>query len=631
MSRVFISYRRDDSAHVTGRIFDRLKNHFDKKVLFRDVDTIPYGRDFREVIQEAVEGCEILLAVIGPAWLDARNEKGERRLDKPSDFVRLEIEAAMKRGITVIPLLIAPARMPEEELLPESLRQLVYLNGPEVRRDPDFHSDMDRLIRVLTVKLGDGASGEERTPKTLSDELHGPLAGQQSPRQAQLDRERAERMSFWQRSGQPQQWAAKHLDGWTAAEWTALINELKASPFWPLKIDEVGAMLERMRDELRARRAFKAAARQRAEETPVRAKPAKPAQEPARRPCPRCACVGGLAVKKKREPISNEDRVKTKGNRNDSQEDTDLIIECQYCTYLILKRHLALPRLRFPVLSVSAGGTTFMVATAYDRFRKRTASTTAVIQPIWSSEKERFDMNAKLILQHRVRVGATVWDFAGTEPLLLHLKDNNPGGANTALVCLFDYPGEILEEVPATELMKSNAARMDGFILLLDPTQLYDDGDITLDDQLRMLEEFFDFARREREIPIGEVIPIPVAVCIPKFDLLPTRNPIGGPSIMFIRELLETMNPPPKQMTPEILWERSGLVEQMLPLIFPGVDIRSFMEGHFGKRVMFFPMSAVSLFEDELGETDLSKRTMDPFGVTEPIVWLLHMYGYQMF
>src|SRR5262245_55391908 len=110
MPRVFISYRRDDSAHITGRIFDRLRAHFGDKVLFRDVDTIPYGRDFREVIREAVEDCTVLLAVIGPVWVDSRNEEGERRLDDPYDFVRLEIETALKRGITVIPLLVAPAR-----------------------------------------------------------------------------------------------------------------------------------------------------------------------------------------------------------------------------------------------------------------------------------------------------------------------------------------------------------------------------------------------------------------------------------------------------------------------------------------------------------------------------------------
>jgi hypothetical protein len=154
MSRVFISYRRDDSADVTGRIFDRLRLHFEQKsVVFRDVDNIPFGRDFRDVIKEAVESCEVLLAVIGPTWVDIRNEDGERRLDDPNDFVRLEIEAALKRKIPVIPLLVNRAGMPKDVQLPDSLQQLAFRHGCEIRHDPDFHRDMNRLIRELTKML----------------------------------------------------------------------------------------------------------------------------------------------------------------------------------------------------------------------------------------------------------------------------------------------------------------------------------------------------------------------------------------------------------------------------------------------------------------------------------------------
>jgi hypothetical protein len=127
------------------------------------------------------------------------------------------------------------------------------------------------------------------------------------------------------------------------------------------------------------------------------------------------------------------------------------------------------------------------------------------------------------------------------------------------------------------------------------------------------------------------VIPVPVAVCIPKFDLLLSDNPIGGQSVQYIRELMENLSPPPRQMTLEVLRERSELVEQMLPLMFPGADIRGIIEGYFGKQLLFFPMSSVSLFEHELGVRELERRTIAPFGVAEPMVWLLHMHGYQVF
>ncbi len=84
MTRVFISYRRDDSADVTGRIFDRLRAHFDKQVLFRDVDVIPFGSDFRQVIRKAVEDCQVLLAVIGPTCSTTRTTSSVWRSKPPS-------------------------------------------------------------------------------------------------------------------------------------------------------------------------------------------------------------------------------------------------------------------------------------------------------------------------------------------------------------------------------------------------------------------------------------------------------------------------------------------------------------------------------------------------------------------
>jgi len=166
-------------------------------------------------------------------------------------------------------------------------------------------------------------------------------------------------------------------------------------------------------------------------------------------------------------------------------------------------------------------------------------------------------------------------------------------------------------------------------MMFLDPTQLY--GDTTLDMQLSFLDEFLSHMRRKRGVKVGSVIPVPVAVCIPKFDLLLTDNPIGGQSVQYIRELNENLNPPPRQTSAEVVRERSELVEQMLPLMFPGADIRGVLEGYFGKQLMFFPLSSVSLHEHELGVKDLAHRNINPFGVTEPILWLLHMHGYEVF
>jgi hypothetical protein len=151
---IFISYRRTDSADVAGRIYDRLVGKFGKSLIFKDVDSIPLGFDFKEYLGRHVGECDVLLAIIGDRWLDTHDSSGRRRLDDPTDFVRIEIESALDRNIPVIPLMVRGASMPREEDLPPSLRKLVYRNGIPIRSDPDFHRDMDRLISALERYVG---------------------------------------------------------------------------------------------------------------------------------------------------------------------------------------------------------------------------------------------------------------------------------------------------------------------------------------------------------------------------------------------------------------------------------------------------------------------------------------------
>jgi len=145
---IFISYRRQDSADATGRIYDRLIQHFGRGQVFKDVDSIPLGVDFREHLGNVVGRCTTLIAVIGPQWASVVGANG-RRLDDKSDFVRVEIEAALARNIPVIPVLVGGAALPADTDLPPSLGAITYRNGISVRPDPDFHRDMDRLIAGL--------------------------------------------------------------------------------------------------------------------------------------------------------------------------------------------------------------------------------------------------------------------------------------------------------------------------------------------------------------------------------------------------------------------------------------------------------------------------------------------------
>lgn len=153
MTSIFISYRREISQDIVGRIYDRLEERFGRDSIFMDIDTIPPGVDFRKHLDDAVHNGDVLLAVIGEGWLDVRyrdgDRQGERRLDDPGDFVRIEIEWALQRGIAVIPVLTNGAKMPSAAELPQGLTQLAFRNAAEIRSGRDFHTHVDRLIRNI--------------------------------------------------------------------------------------------------------------------------------------------------------------------------------------------------------------------------------------------------------------------------------------------------------------------------------------------------------------------------------------------------------------------------------------------------------------------------------------------------
>lgn len=149
MPKIFMSYRRADSADSAGRIYDRLVERYERPNIFKDVDSIPPGVNFADYIADSIKQSDIALIVIGPNWLDASAGWNRRRLDDPGDFVRLEIETALRLGCVVIPVLVGGAKLPSARRLPESLRPLLRQNGIEVRRDPDFALDMQRLFEAI--------------------------------------------------------------------------------------------------------------------------------------------------------------------------------------------------------------------------------------------------------------------------------------------------------------------------------------------------------------------------------------------------------------------------------------------------------------------------------------------------
>ncbi len=153
MPRICLSYRRSDSAAVAGRIYDRLAARYGTEAVFMDITGIPYGADFRERILKAWQGAELLIAVIGPAWLGKKTE-GPGRIHERLDPVRVEIETALRRDMPVIPVLVGGASMPSHNELPRSIGKLAYRNGMPVDSSLDFEPHMQRLLTAIDRALG---------------------------------------------------------------------------------------------------------------------------------------------------------------------------------------------------------------------------------------------------------------------------------------------------------------------------------------------------------------------------------------------------------------------------------------------------------------------------------------------
>src|SRR5262249_35862761 len=147
-SKIFINYRREDSIAIAGRLHDRLAEAFGRDNLFMDIDNIPIGINFDEYLKNEMADCDAVLSVIGPNWLNAKDETGQRRLDKPDDFVAIEISIALAGDIFVVPVLVDGTRMPVASELPNSLKPLALRNAIQLR-NTSFGSDADRLIAKM--------------------------------------------------------------------------------------------------------------------------------------------------------------------------------------------------------------------------------------------------------------------------------------------------------------------------------------------------------------------------------------------------------------------------------------------------------------------------------------------------
>jgi len=168
MPRITISYRREETGDITGRIFDRLAGHYGRANVFRDIESTPAGRDFDKYDRKVFADSDIVLAIVGPRWVLPRGRHS--RLSDPGDPVRVEIETAMQKQTLILPVLVMRAEMPHPSQLPDSIREFAFYNALTVDSGEDFDIHVSRLIATMDVELRNKDAGVRSDTSNTGDD-----------------------------------------------------------------------------------------------------------------------------------------------------------------------------------------------------------------------------------------------------------------------------------------------------------------------------------------------------------------------------------------------------------------------------------------------------------------------------
>jgi TIR domain len=185
--RVFMSYRRADDRHFIGRLHDRLCLAFGEEKVFRDIDSIPPGTNFRQVILRTLDEVDVVVAVIGPNW--ARSTAGDTAA--ASDYVFMELIEALKHGKPVLPVLIEDTPIPSRADLPTDLGVLRDINAIAVRADPAFRRDSDRLIEAVNAIVAEDRARVE-SERQAAEERARQAEAERAKHQQHVEQLRAE-------------------------------------------------------------------------------------------------------------------------------------------------------------------------------------------------------------------------------------------------------------------------------------------------------------------------------------------------------------------------------------------------------------------------------------------------------
>jgi hypothetical protein len=340
-------------------------------------------------------------------------------------------------------------------------------------------------------------------------------------------------------------------------------------------------------------------------------------REVSRDTCPLCLGVDHL------EPAPDY------GRRADGPRDV-AVVQCknvisqepyEQCDYTFMEVYRWMTKVCFPTLGVPQAGKTHWLAMLYWELNRGNYPKSVQFEKIRSQSSQDFDVLVEEILNSRIGTAATQRDRI-PHPLVFNLQDHDALGRNNLLVNIFDYSGEVTSDMGVEDYRRRRALEGDGFFFFLDPTY-------PSEPQSKALADFREDIRLVKGVKAGRRVRIPVALCVSKIDLLAGKSfsvPGGGDAVAWFYKELGRIDPSGEAMTWEVIEARSRLLGELRDTIWPGWEIERQIDDLFGGRYLFFPLTPVGL--DGAGEADLSLRTISPFGLLEPLLWLLEMNGY---
>lgn len=332
--------------------------------------------------------------------------------------------------------------------------------------------------------------------------------------------------------------------------------------------------------------------------------------------CPRCLARGTLKT--------------IRSGATDKHGKPIVFLECSKCRFRFPSSHQKLPRISFPTVGIKSSGKTQWLLLVLDQISNGQVPVPAAVEIDTNQVAPQIKQLLTMLKRH-VPPPPSVLSLP--EPLSFVLRDADPWGPTQSLASLFDFAGKTMDEKIFDNEFRRRALRMNGFLLFLDPTQLEADPnegtETLLDRQKEQVTNFYLDLCKELGVDDGASLNVPVAVCVTKFDLLVIPNCLGEqarPKIAELRKMKAN-----GKVTLELLRKRSNLCRSMLKVIFKGWNVDGALRKRFGENITYFPLSSVSMIDAELGEKDLKKRTLAPFGLVEPFLWLLHMHGFCVF